>query len=500
MVVGELAEAAELLVIGGGPGGYVAAIRAAQLGRQVTLIDRAGPAGLGGVCLQVGCIPSKALIALAQAAADTREFERMGLRAEGIIVSLERFQEWREQLCRGLTRGVAELLRAAGVTVVHGEARFNRPDRVVVRTPADAAIFFEFEQAIIATGARNRELPGLPFDGRRVLDSTGALALAEIPERVVVVGAGYIGVELATALRKLGSAVTIVEASDRILAAFDASLAVPVTRRLRRLGVDIRLASSAERLEGEDLVLGTARGEERLAAPLVVVAAGRVPNTDELGLVAAGVTVTPDGRIEVGEDMRAERARSKHSGDGAATIAAIGDVVAGPMRAHKASAQGAVAAEALSGRPSAYEPAVTPLVVFSDPEIASVGLSEDAARREGMDVRVASFPLSASGRAATLGAREGFTRLVMDAATDRVVGVQTVGPRATELAAGGALAVEMMASPADLAGTLHPHPTLSEGLREAAEMLLGHPINVASTLTNLDGIETDSPLTGGRAR
>jgi dihydrolipoamide dehydrogenase len=473
MVVGELGEPAELLVLGGGPGGYVAAIRAGQLGRRVTLIERGGPGGLGGVCLQVGCVPSKALIELAQAAAQTREFERMGLSAERVGVSLERFQVWREQLCRGLAGGVAQLLQGAGVTVVHGEARFNRPDRVAVRTPADTVIFFEFEQAIIATGSRDLELAGLPFDGRRVLDATAALALAEVPERVVVVGAGYIGVELATALCKLGATVTIVEAQERILPAFDAPLSVPVMRRLCRLGVEVRLASIAKRLEGEALVVRTPRGEDRLPAPLVVVAAGRVPNTDQLGLAAAGVPVRPDGRIEVGADMRAEH-----------RIAAIGDVVDGPARAHKASAQGAVAAEALSGKPSAYEPAAIPIVVFSDPEIATVGLSEEEARDQGMDVRVASFPLAASGRAATLAAREGFTRLVMDTATDRIVGVHIVAPRATELAAGGTLAIEMMASAADLAGTLHPHPTLSEGLRETAEILLGQPINVARAPSN----------------
>jgi dihydrolipoamide dehydrogenase len=485
MVVGELAEAVELLVLGGGPGGYVAAIRAAQLGRQVTLVERAGPDGLGGVCLQVGCVPSKALIELAQAVAQTRQFERMGLSAERVSVSLERFQAWREELCRGLARGVAQLLKAAGVTVVHGDARFNRPNRVAVRTPADAAIFFEFEQAIIATGSRDLELAGLPFDRRRVLDSTAALALTEVPDGVVLVGAGYIGVELATALSKLGAAVTIVEIRDRILPSIDASLSAPVMRRLRRLGVGVRLASTAERLDGENLVLRSAEGEVRVPAPLVIVAAGRVPNTDQLGLAAAGVPVRSDGLIEVGADMRAEH-----------RIAAIGDVVAGPPRAHKASAEAVVAAEALSGKPSVYEPAALPIVIFSDPEIATVGLGEDAAREQGMDVRVASFPVGASGRAATLGAREGFTRLVMDAATDRIVGVHIVGPRASELAASGTLAIEMMASAADLAGTIHPHPTLSEGLHEAAEMLLGHPIHVASPPSKLADTVPISPLIG----
>jgi dihydrolipoamide dehydrogenase len=488
MVVGELAEAVDLLVLGGGPGGYVAAIRAGQLGRQVTLIERGGASGLGGVCLHVGCVPSKALIELAQVAAQTRAFEPMGLSADGVSVSLERFQGWRKELCRGLARGVGQLLEAAGVTVVHGEARFNRRDRVVVRTPAEAAIFFEFEQAIIATGARDLELPGLPFDSHRVLDSAAALALTEVPESVVVVGAGYIGVELATALCKLGTTVTLVEAGDRILPSLDAELSAPVMRRLRRLGVSVRLSSSAERLEGEMLVVRAADGEDRLPAPVIILAVGRVPNTDELGLAAAGIPVQPDGLIPVGEDMLVGQ-----------RIAAIGDVVAGPPRAHKASAEAVVAAEALSGKPTAYEPAALPIVIFSDPEIATVGLSEDAARAEGMDVRVASFPVGASGRAATLGAREGFTKLVVDAASDRIVGVHIVAPRASELAAGGTLAIEMMASAADLAGTLHPHPTLSEGVHEAAEMLLGHPINVPGPGSKLDHTVSPSPLVGRKA-
>ncbi len=490
MVVGELAEATELLVLGGGPGGYVAAIRAAQLGRQVTLIDRAGPAGLGGVCLQVGCIPSKALIELAQAVAQTRALEPMGLSAAGVSVSLERFQDWRAELCRGLARGVAQLLEAAGVTVVHGDARFNRPDRVTVRTPADTAIYFEFEQMIIATGARDRPLPGLPFDGQRVLDCTAALALTEVPDDVVVIGAGYIGVELATALSKLGASVTIVEARDRILPSLDPSLGAPVQRRLRRLGVGVRLASTAERLDGGELVIRTGDGEGRIPAPRVIVAAGRVPNTDDLGLAAAGIPVGLDGLIEVGDDMRVSVNRQ---------VAAIGDVVAGPARADKASAQAVVAAEALCGRPSVFEPAAVPIVIFSDPEIATVGLSEDAARGQGMDVRVAGFPMAASGRAAMLGAREGFTRLVMDAATDRIVGVHIVGTRASELAAGATLAIEMMASATDLAAIVHPHPTLSEGLHEAAEMLLGHPIHIPSSASKLDDTVPFSPLIKRRA-
>jgi dihydrolipoamide dehydrogenase len=468
MVVGEFADSVDLLVIGGGPGGYAAAIRAAQLGREVTLVERAGPAGLGGVCLQVGCIPSKALIELANAAHRTHELRDAGLDADGVGVSLERFQTWRDELCTGLARGVGELLARGDVRIVHGDARFNRADRVAVRTPEDRVLFFEFEQAIVATGSRPIELPGLRFDGERVLDSTGALALSAIPRSVAVVGAGYIGLELGTALAKLGASVTVVEALDRILPTVDESLTAPVLRRLRTLGVDLRLNTTAQRLEGGDLVVSGPEGEDRVAAERVVVAVGRVPNTDEVGLAAAGVAVGSAGLIEVGDDMRATE-----------RIAAVGDVVAGPALAHKATAEAAVAAEALSGQPAAFDARAIPVVIFTDPEVASVGLSEDEARAAGLDPVTATFPLSASGRARTLGAREGFTRIVADAATDRVVGVHVVGPHASELIAGGGLAIELMAAPGDVAATIHPHPTVSEGLREAAELLLGHPLHVA---------------------
>ena len=468
MVVGEFAEPADLLVLGGGPGGYVAAIRAAQLGRSVTLVERLGPTGLGGACLHVGCIPSKALIELAGAAHRTAELEPAGLDTGAVGVSLERFQGWRDDLCSGLARGVADLLAAGGTRVVHGEARFNRPDRVAVRTPQGGVRFLEFEHAVIATGSRPIELPGLPFDGERVLDSTAALGLRDLPASVAVVGAGYIGLELGTALAKLGARVSVVEALDRVLPTVERSLTAPVLRRLRALGVAVHLGTTAERLDGDALVVRGPGGEARVEAERVVVAVGRVPNTDELGLAAAGVPVGEDGLIRVGPDRRATD-----------RVAAVGDVVAGPALAHKASAEAAVAVEALSGLPAAFDPAAIPAVVFTDPEVATVGLSEAEARAAGLDPRVATFPLTASGRAGTLGAREGFTRLVVDARTDRVVGVHVVGPHASELAAGGALAVELMASPGDVAGTIHPHPTISEGLHEAAELVLGRPIHVA---------------------
>jgi dihydrolipoamide dehydrogenase len=468
MVVGELAESADLLVIGGGPGGYAAAIRAAQLGREVTLVERNGVTGLGGVCLHVGCIPSKALIELAGVAHRTAELEAAGLDVGEVGLSLERFQAWRGELCARLARGVGELLAKGQVRIVHGEARFNRPDRVAVHTPDDRALFLEFQHAIIATGSRPIELPSLSTDGERVVDSTGALALTKAPKSAAVIGAGYIGLELGTALAKLGTRVTVVEALDRVLPSVDESLTAPVLRRLRKLGVEVRLRTTAQRIDGDTLVVAGDGGEDRVEAEGVIVAVGRAPNTEDLGLAAAGIVPRDDGLIDVSEDMRATE-----------RIAAIGDVVAGPALAHKATAEAAVAAEALSGLPAAFDARAVPEVIFTDPEIGTVGLTEAQARDAGLDPVVATFPLAASGRAGTLDERDGFTRLVTDRATDRVIGVHIVGPHASELVAGGALAIELMASPGDVAATIHPHPTLSEGLHEAAALALGHPIHVS---------------------
>ena len=469
MVVGEFADSVDLLVLGGGPGGYAAAIRAAQLGREVTLVERAGPAGLGGVCLQVGCIPSKALIELADAAQRTRDLHAAGLSADGVGVSLERFQAWRGELCAGLARGVGALLAAGDMRVVHGEARFNRADRVAVHTPEDRVVFFEFEHAIIATGSRPVALPGLPFDGERVLDSTGALALTAVPASVAVVGAGYIGLELGTALAKLGARVTVVEALDRVLPTVEESLTAPV------LGACARSAStcgcarprsawttarSSSRARRGGPRRGRARRRRRRPAP----------NTDELGLAEAGVAVGADGLIAVGEDMRATD-----------RIAAVGDVVAGPALAHKATAEAAVAAEALSGQPRGVRRAGHPGRDLHRPR-DRLGRAQRGAGPRGRAWTPWSPPSRSPppGRAGTLGARDGFTRIVADAATDRVVGVHVVGPHASELVAGGALAIELMAAPGDVAATIHPHPTLSEGLREAAELMLGQPLHVAA--------------------
>lgn len=458
MVVGEVPEGVDLLVVGAGPGGYTAALRAAQLGRKVVLVDRSGPDGVGGVCLRVGCIPSKALIEVADTADQVAHLGTAGLTAGGVSVDLAGFQHWKGEIVTSLAAGVSGRLRHAGVDVVAGEVRFTRPGACVVQSGDDRPPrHLEYTDVILATGSRPLDLPGLPRDGEHVLDSTDVLGLRCVPRTVTVVGGGYIGLELGTALAKLGSTVTIVEALDGLLTGLDPAVLAPVRHRLRALGVDVLLEHRVEDFDGQAVTVRGPDGPATVPAEKLVVAIGRRPNTDSLGLARIGLTPDEAGLLPVGPDRLA--------GPG---VAAIGDITAGPALAHKATAEAAVAAESVCGRPAAFAPAAIPMVVFSDPEIATAGYAPDQARSLGMDVAVARVPMRASGRAATLGAGEGFTQLVVDRSADAVVGAQIVGPHASELIAEAVLAIEMAASPVDLLATIHPHPTVSELLSDAA--------------------------------
>jgi dihydrolipoamide dehydrogenase len=486
MVVGEVATGVDLLVIGGGPGGYAAALRGAAAGRSVTLVEQDR---IGGVCLNVGCIPSKALIHVADTAALPSEAAGIGVDLTA-SVDLGRAQSWIGDVVARLTGGVEHLLRDAGVTVVSGTARFATARRMAV-TGGDDATFYEFKSVILSTGSRPVELPTLPFDGERVLDSTAALALRRIPDRLTVVGGGYIGVELGGAWAKLGADVTIVELADQLLPGMPMALARTLERALRARGVTIHLGTKVLGMDGDDLVVEGTTGEGRLpirrscATPpvaedrrggrpdggdgdgVVIVAVGRRPNTDSLGLTPAGVTLDGDGRAVVGPDRRA-----------GADIYAIGDITPGPALAHKATAEADVAVTAAGGRRAAFDPAVIPAVVFSDPQIATVGLTVEQAGDAGADPTAFRFPLSASGRAVALARPEGYVEIVTDRSDGTVLGVHMVGAGVAELAAEAALAVEMGATAEDVALTIAPHPTLSEAIAEAAMGATGRPLHV----------------------
>jgi dihydrolipoamide dehydrogenase len=467
MVVGEMADAVDLLVVGGGPGGYAAALHAAQLGRKVVLVDRDGLPGLGGTCIRVGCIPSKALIELSHVARSVGAWRTAGLTSAGTSVDLQAFQAWKQGIVDGLNAGLQSLFRQREIEVVAGTATFNRPDQAVVATPDGQVRFLQFRDVVLATGSTAIDLATVPRDGVRVLDSTDALALTVLPGSIVVVGTGYVGLELGTAFAKLGSAVTLVEACDRILPLVDPAISAPVRRSCTELGMQIRTSAEVVGLDGDDVVVSTADGQHGVAAEKVIVAVGRRPATADIGLAALGVTLTTDGSVVTDE-----------FGLAAPHVAAIGDISAGPALAHKAMAQAEAAVRTLSGTRTRFAPLAVPAVIFSEPEIGLVGLTEAEARAEGVDVAVGRFPLGASGRAATLASQRGFVQLVVDRDADAVVGVQMVGPHVSELLGEAGLAIEMGASPEDLAAVIHPHPTVSEALGEAAAVVLGRPLHV----------------------
>lgn len=464
MVVGELAEPVDLLVIGGGPGGYTAAVRAAQLGRSVVLVERHdGGNGLGGTCLHVGCIPSKALIELAEAKTGLRRLAGRGLAADDVRVDLAAFQADKSAMVGRLAAGVGRLLAGHGVRVLSGEARLSGPQRAVVQRPGHASTFLEYRDVILATGSRPAELEALPRDGRRVLDSTDALSLTELPRSIAVVGGGVIGLELASAFHALGAAVTVVELADRLVPDLDAKISATIRRALLRRGIQVLCSARVLGDDGSNLVVAGDREEQRIPADAVITAVGRRRNSENLGLERAGVDVLANGAVKVDGRLLA-----------APQVAAIGDLTEGLSLAHKAMAEGAVAAEALSGLPSEFDPAAIPAVVYTDPEIAVAGLGEDSAP-DG--VAVTSVPIGITARSATMGTTEGLVRVLSDPASGAVVGVQIVGRHASELIAEGVLAIEMGATVEDLAHTIHAHPTLSEAVFEVARRAFGTPLH-----------------------
>ncbi|HEU0222690.1 MAG TPA: dihydrolipoyl dehydrogenase [Paracoccaceae bacterium] len=455
-----------LLVIGAGPGGYVCAIRAGQLGIDTVIVEAAKP---GGTCLNVGCIPSKALIhaaeeyaKLAGAASGRNPF---GLSADKPVIDLGRTVAWKDRIVGRLTSGVAGLLKRAGVKSIHGWARFRDGKTVEVETEIGLQVI-RAQSVVIATGSEPVELPSLPF-GDPVISSTEALALTRRPERLVVVGAGYIGLELGTAFAKLGATVTVVEALPRILPQYDAELTRPVARSLDALGVKVLTGAKARRSK-DVLTVETADGSEaRLEADKVLVTVGRRPATEDWGLEE--LDLDRDGPFLRIDDQCRTSMRGVH---------AIGDVTGEPMLAHRAMAQGEMVAEIVAGNRRSWDKRCIPAICFTDPEIVTAGLDPEEAKRTGREIRVGQFPFTANGRAMTLAAEEGFVRVVARADNGLVLGIQAVGAGVSELAASFALALETGARLEDIAGTIHAHPTQGEAFQEAALRALGHAVHL----------------------
>ncbi|WP_404364240.1 dihydrolipoyl dehydrogenase [Marinobacter sp.] len=459
----------DVLVIGAGPGGYAAAFRAADLGLKVTLVSEEET--LGGVCLLRGCIPSKTLLQLTELIHESREAKAKGIDFGKPEVDIKGLREWKNQVIDTLTKGLDGLCKTRGVNLVFGRARFRSSSEVDVETGEENQTL-SFGHAIIATGSRPVAIRGIDFaESRRILDSTGALELPEIPKRLLVVGGGYVGLEMGTVYAALGTEVSLVEMTDRLMGNVDRDLLKPLQKRLEKEFKAIHLNTRVEELEESDgNVKATLEGEESgtQTYDYVLVAISRKPNTDDLGLKHTDVELDDDGFIQVDEQ--------RHTADKA--IYAIGDCAGGMLLAHEAMAEGRVAAEVIAGEASAFDARAVPAVVYTDPQIAWCGLTEQQAEEQGVDVEIAHFPWKASGRALSMGSEDGLTKLILAADTQRILGVGIVGRQAETLIAEGVLAVEMGAVAEDLALSVHPHPTLSETLGEAAQAFLGGAVHL----------------------
>lgn len=472
MVVGDVTTSTDVLVIGAGPGGYVAAIRAAQLDLDVTLVEKGE---YGGACLNRGCIPSKALITGSKLASEPSQAQEMGIYADP-TVELDEMVEWKDSVVDQLTGGVEQLCEANGVHTINGIAEFADENkvRIVHQGEGQGSESLEFEQCIIATGSKPIEIPGFEFDGEYVVSSEGALDFEAVPDELAIVGAGYIGMELANVYARLGSDVTVIEMLDTVLPNYEADVSAVVREKAENAGVDFYFGYQAEEWEETDgkAVLSAAPKEEsdeplEIPADKILVAVGREPVTETLSLDDAGIETNEKGFIPTNEKCQSNKSH----------IFAVGDVAGEPMLAHKGSKEGQVAAEVIAGEPAAVDYRALPAAVFTDPEIGTVGLTEKEAAEEGMTPVTGQFPFQASGRALTANEAEGFVRIVADSDTEFVVGAQIVGPEASELIAEVAGMIEMGAKLEDIGSTIHTHPTLSEAVMEAAENAMEQAIH-----------------------
>ncbi|MBD3403548.1 dihydrolipoyl dehydrogenase [candidate division GN15 bacterium] len=459
-------QSTQVAVVGGGPGGYAAAFMAADLGLDVTLIDpEENP---GGVCLYRGCIPSKALLHVSRLLSEAEEAKDWGVTFGKPEIDVDKMREWKNGVVGKLTGGLGQLAKARKVKHIRGMATFRDGKSVEITTHDDKKQTLSFENAILATGSYPTRIPKLWLDSERMLDSSSALDIESVPKSLLVVGGGYIGLELGSVYATLGSKVTVVEMTPTLLPGADRDLVSVLQKRLKGLFESILLKTTVTEMkeqkngikvtfEGDDVEKDTAIFDK------VLMAVGRKPNSDKLGLENTNVELDDKGFVKVNEKRQTAEP----------TIFAIGDIAGEPMLAHKASHEGRVAAEIIAGKNVVYDPRAIPAVVFTDPEVAWCGLMEQEAKDEGREVKTAKFPWAASGRATTIGRNDGVTKIVIDAETDRVLGLGITGPNAGELIAEGVLAIEMGANAHDIGLTIHPHPTLSETIMGAADLIYG---------------------------
>ncbi len=462
----------DVVVIGSGPGGYVAAIRSAQLGFKTAIVEREA---LGGVCLNVGCIPSKAMITATHLLDKAQhDFKTMGLNIKGgIDVDMKTLVKWKQSVCDKMSGGVSQLLKGNTVTVLKGTAEFKNSKEITVKTTAGAESV-QGKFFIVATGSRPIEIGGFPFDENDICSSTGALNFDEIPKRIAVIGGGYIGLEISSYLRKLGTEVTIIEAQTSLLSGVvDPECAQVVTRKAEKAGIKIIYGAKAKNQkknkESYDVTFEVNGKDEIIKVDKILVTVGRRPNGDQGNLKAAGIAVDERGFIKVDSQRKTN----------VSNIFAIGDVCGQPMLAHKASYEGVMVAEIISGQNRVFDVKTVPAVVFTDPEIASAGMTEAEAKNKGYnDLLISKFPFAANGRAVSMSETDGFVKMIADKKSHVLLGVHIVGPEASNLISEAVLAIEMGARLEDVALTIHPHPTLGETIMESAEATLGHAIHI----------------------
>ncbi|HEY9721415.1 MAG TPA: dihydrolipoyl dehydrogenase [Oscillatoriaceae cyanobacterium] len=459
----------DALVIGAGPGGYVAGIRLAQLGKKTLVVDKQY---VGGVCLNVGCIPSKALINAAKTFEKTKHSDKMGIVVESAHVDFAKLQDWKNGIVKKLTGGVATLLKANGAEYLAGTATFKSAREVEVQTDK-GPVLVQADNVIIATGSRPIQIPGFPF-GNRVWSSTEALDAANVPEKLVVIGGGYIGLELGSAYAKLGADVTVVEAAGQLLPGVDPELVAVVAKKLQSKGIKVHTNAKAlgfEEKGGKGQVkLDVGGKQETFECDAVLVTVGRRPNSENIGLEKIGVALDNRGFVKVDKQLRTN----------VPGVFAIGDIAGQPMLAHKASFEAEVVAEVIAGKPAAMDVRAIPAVIFTDPEIATSGMTPAEAQEKGIQTLVGKFPFAASGRAMTTGETDGFVKVLVDKTSHQVLGIGIVGPQASDLIAEATLGIEMAAFVEDFALTIHAHPTLPEALMEAVKNAVGEAVHVVN--------------------